>query len=440
MLGAFIEGAGAHGLDPAHYRLPPDVAAMDDEAVRMRALRLARDLRDGRVAPREADPHWYLTERREPLEARLAEALAAGRLEAFLEDLPPPHAEYRALQAALLRLTRHEALTRVASGAEIIPWSDDPRWPDVLSRLQQEGHLQPALRADRAAVAEAIRAFQRGQGLAEDGRIGRLTLVALGEGLAERRARIVANMERWRWMPRLLPRRHVLVNIAVQQLHVIVDGAESLAMPVVVGRVGTPTPSFSAQIAGFIVNPPWTIPAGIARDEILPRLKRDPRYLETHEIRLLNGPVDDPHGLGIDWRALPRGRFGYVLQQAPGPANPLGAVRFEMPNPHDIFLHDTPAREGFTRQVRALSHGCIRLSDAVALTEHLAGLPAGAFADLLEEARSGDVSERVPLPEPVGVFIVYLTAIPGVGDELRFAPDIYGRDASLVAALARYGE
>ncbi|MCW5730199.1 MAG: L,D-transpeptidase family protein [Alphaproteobacteria bacterium] len=433
VLRAAVAEARAHGLDPRDYPLPESGAGGSVGGAL--ALRLASDLRDGRIAPAEGDPRWYLAEQREPLADGLKQALASGRLAAFLEDQPPPHAEYRALRAALARLDQGGALTPVAPGAEIVPWSGDPRWPDVISRLMQEGHLAPAARDEPAAVAQAILDFQGAQGLATDGRIGPRTLAALGENREMRRARIVANMERWRWMPRQIPRYHVMVSVAEQSLRVVQDGTVPLAMPVVIGRVATPTPSFAARISGLVINPAWNIPTGIARNEILPRLRRDPAYLAKHEMRLLNGPPDDPHGLGIDWRALPSGRFPYLLQQAPGPANPLGAVRFDMPNPHDIFLHDTPLRAAFARQDRALSHGCVRLSDAAALAELLAGLPPGAFAELLAEARARGASENRPLARAVPVFVVYLTAFADEAGQIRFAPDIYGRDARLMAAL-----
>lgn len=436
-----ISGGAAFGLLPRAYGLPaPDDAAVADLVTTRVALRFAHDLRDGRVAPTEGDPDWHIVEDRPDLQAQLHAAHAGGALDAFFRGLAPTSPEFAPLAEALVRYRAMGAATSGAAGfpasANGIVEPGDARWSALVARLRAEGFIGPDETSPTAAEVEAaIRAFQGISGLAVDGRAGPMTQRALAEPVARRAGRIAAALERLRWMPRRMPARHVYVSIPAQFADLMENGRGISPSSVVIGERRHPTPSFRAAISGFVLNPPWNVPATIAAREILPRLKRDPGHLERNDIRIV-GRDHDLHGHGIDWTTYRTGHFPFRLRQEPGPLNPLGLIRFDMPNPHDTYLHDTPLRSAFRRADRALSHGCIRLEDAIGLAAAIAGEDRAAFEARARLARERGETVRHALSSPVPVFVVYRSV--GIDDQgrVRFASDPYGRDEKLAVKLA----
>ena len=185
------------------------------------------------------------------------------------------------------------------------------------------------------------------------------------------------NLERWRWLPRRLESRHLVVNAADATMAVIEDGRVRLASRVVVGDELHPTPVVRSELGAIVFNPTWTVPTSIVVDEFLPKLRANPRFLADNDIVILDRR-EDPYGLAIDWTAVPTTRFPFRLQQRPGGWNPLGRMRFATPNRFDVYLHDTPLPELFQRDDRALSHGCVRVERARELAALvLAGQPTG---------------------------------------------------------------
>jgi murein L,D-transpeptidase YcbB/YkuD len=177
------------------------------------------------------------------------------------------------------------------------------------------------------------------------------------------------------------------------------------------------------------------VPASIAGNEILPKLRRDSAYLEKNDMILLDGPAGDPHGRTVDWRRVPAGRFPYRVRQRPGPNNPLGLAKLEMANNFGVYLHDTPGKGTFTRSERNLSHGCIRVEEILPLAElALSGLGMFESQDLTAAIASGE-TRTLPLPVPIAVYAAYWTVLAGPDGAAHFRPDIYGRDRALVTAL-----
>jgi murein L,D-transpeptidase YcbB/YkuD len=175
------------------------------------------------------------------------------------------------------------------------------------------------------------------------------------------------------------------------------------------------------------------VPRSIAAGEILPQLRRNPLYLAANEMRILERP-DDPHGRSIDWSRVPRAGFPFTLRQAPGPRNPLGRIKFDVPSRYDVYLHDTPERAWFARPERWRSHGCIRLAGA----RELAALLLGWDAAAVEAAIAAGETQRQPIP-PVRLVIAYLTAFVDAAGEVQFRPDVYGRDGAAQLAAAPAG-
>jgi len=442
--------AWSHGLDPADYAveleeaslaLPGDTsaAARRDLAMSATALRFVADLHSGRLVPRDLGRSWGIETPAFDAAMALAEAMRSGELPQWAAALAPPHAAYARLMEALQRhrtIAERGGWTTVDSaGGTIDP--GDPRMPALRQRLALGGDLAPEAVSD-ADVAAGLRRFQARHGLVPDGRAGSKTLAALNVPVEERIAQIVANLERWRRLPRQFPAYHVAVNAADQTVELVEDGATVLRLRTVVGDPKHQTPEAQARITAVTFNPPWNIPTSIARKEILPKLRRNPTYLRDNDMVVRNGLPEDPHGLGIDWRAF-GGRFPYLLQQRPGAKNALGVTKLEMPNRFDVYLHDTPSKTLFARPERYFSHGCIRVQDVRALADRLlaatgATIPAAAQA----AAERGD-TVSIPLPRPVPVFLLYLTAFVDPDGTVHFRRDAYGRDARIVAALAARG-
>jgi murein L,D-transpeptidase YcbB/YkuD len=205
-------------------------------------------------------------------------------------------------------------------------------------------------------------------------------------------------------------------------------------MRIVAGKAFTPTPVFSDRIVGVLVNPPWNVPESIAVGEYLPELRKDPRALERHGLRLLEAGGGEPREVDpstVDWSGVAEDSFPFRLRQDPGPDNALGRLKFELTNEFHIYLHDTPATHLFGRSERGLSHGCIRVERPV----ELAGAILGAAQRALEEALAQPEERKLPVDPPVAVHILYWTAWVDDGGNLRFAPDLYGFDADQMAAL-----
>lgn len=243
-----------------------------------------------------------------------------------------------------------------------------------------------------------------------------------------------ANMERWRWLPHPLEADRIMVNAADASLELWLGGKQVLTSKVIVGRPANRTPMLRAEDAGVTLNPPWNVPHSIAVKEMLPKLKRNRHYLEHENIVLLNGPPGDPHGLTVDWRAIKAGSFPYRLQQLPGKDNALGQIKLELPNRFDVYLHDTPAKSLFARDKRALSHGCVRVQQILPLASYALAADAATLASIQETIASGE-TRYLPLKRKLPVYFLYWTAFPGPDGAIQYRPDIYGRDARLIAAL-----
>jgi murein L,D-transpeptidase YcbB/YkuD len=245
---------------------------------------------------------------------------------------------------------------------------------------------------------------------------------------------IAANMERWRWLPPTLEPDRIVINAADAQLQLWLGGKMVLASRVIVGRPSNPTPILRAEGAGLTVNPPWTVPHSIAVREILPKLKRNHAWLASQDMVLLNGPDGDPQGLHVNWRAIRAGTFPYQIRQYPGPRNPLGRIKIELPNRFDVYLHDTPGKSAFDRPARDVSHGCVRVEQILPLASYALAADLSAVEQITQAIDRGE-TKYLPLSKKLPVYFLYWTAFAGSDGELEFRPDIYGRDKRLIAAM-----
>ncbi|MBE0567311.1 MAG: L,D-transpeptidase family protein, partial [Krumholzibacteria bacterium] len=288
------------------------------------------------------------------------------------------------------------------------------------------------------ALAAAVGAFQRRHGLAADGIIGPQTLAALNVPADQRALQVTLNLERWRWLPREPGPRHLLVNIPDFSLALVEDGVPTLTMRAVVGRPDRPTPVVSGLMQWLVINPGWSVPQKLAREDLLPKLAADPGYLLDRGFRVYAdwrpGAAEiDP--AGVDWRAIDPLHLGFKFFQAPGPRNPLGRVKFMFPNDFSVYIHDTDQRGVFAQDQRCFSAGCVRIEAPDDLLQRLA-LRGNAPAEAaVQTAMAGNKSVGLALAEALPVHLVYLTAWVETDGTLQFRRDCYGYDGDLAAAL-----
>lgn len=381
-------------------------------------LTYARHLADGRSNPDRPLAGAHSGESGPALETRLQWALETQNIAATLNALLPPQPEYARLRQALMHYRRAVA----AGGWPPLPAGlrKGDRHPHVRSlraRLQVTGDLPWSPGDDEnlfdSTVEQAVLALQKRQSFGVTGVVNGETLAFFNVPAHTRARQVAHNMERWRWLPHDLGNRHVLVNIPAFTLDVLEEGQSTLSMRVVVGKPSWPTPVLSAVMTQVIFSPTWTIPQSIMREEILPLLRQNPGYLAQRNMKIIKS----------DSSSVP-----FVVRQAPGPKNPLGGVKFLLPNRHQIYLHDTPSRALFAKPVRAFSHGCIRLERPLDLAEHILRGVRPWSRERIQAAAGKTVSRFVSLPSPIPVHLTYRTVAVREDGTLFFRPDIYSHD------------
>lgn len=459
-----LETAHARGLQDGDYEaatirsrpggLRSSVAqAQFDLALSVVAVRFLSDLHFGRATPQAAGFHLEVPPARLDLAAALVQLSTTASPETVLDGVEPPFVHYRLLRGALARyreLARDAGLHRLPPlPARSLKPGDTYAGAAALRRLLLAlGDLpaDPAHAADPfidPQLVAAIERFQRRHGLTVDGIIGKRTYAELTRPLAARVRQIELTLERWRWLPHF-EQPPVIVNIPQFRLfafHTRVDREEEImSMDVIVGQSfpRSRTPVFSEEIRQVVFRPYWDVPHSITVREMLPALARNPDYFARNGLEIVRGPGDDAVRVPItpeNVAALATGSLR--LRQRPGPDNSLGLVKFVMPNAFNVYLHATPAHALFGESRRAFSHGCIRVRDPVALAEHVFHEQPQPWSRerIAQAMREGPDSQRVALPRPVRVFVVYGTAVATEAGDVLFFDDIYGHDRRLEALL-----
>ena len=433
--------AASEGLRPSDYLTPAlDVNSVGSDPAKMAALetafsaatmRYATHIYTGRIEPLSIDPNLDIQPKQLDQSALMLELASSDDPAAVLAKLEPTHPEFLALKAKLASFDAAPAdrPITIANGKTLKPGMSDPRVPTLRQRLELPA--MDGLVYDEALVT-AIKTFQLGAGLEDDGVLGPATLTALNGGVPVTREDILANMERWRWMPRDLGQFNVFVNIPEYRLTINRDGAETYATRVVVGSTKNQTPIFSDNIRHIVVNPYWNVPSSIIKNEIAPKTRNNPGYIASQNMELIyQGNVVSAYQ--VNWAAV-GDTFPFRVRQKPGPGNSLGQIKFLFPNKHDVYLHDTPSKSLFNRAFRAASHGCVRVQNpmefAAALTANETNIDRASL-----EAMFGP-SERWVNPErQVPVHLAYFTVRVGADGELRSYADVYGHNAKLIKAM-----
>ncbi|HEY0938635.1 MAG TPA: L,D-transpeptidase family protein [Steroidobacter sp.] len=420
-----------------------------DRDLSQRASRFATHLRYGRVNPRQAG--FDLPARTVTMDEDIIAKLAhSNDVEAALSALEPTPAPYRMLKQALARYRqlsdeRLEPLPALATRA--VRHGEAYADAELLRRrLTMLGDLPADAAPGDAKVfdeplVQALKSFQTRHGLLADGILGKQTHAALNVPLQRRVRQIELSLERWRWLNGM-PRPDIVINVPQYMLYALPragrPGETLLEIPVIVGRTRDRTPLFTSSIKEVVFNPYWDVPRSIMRNELLPKIRKNPSYLRRNHYEIVQGASDNaavqeptPEAIA----GLEEGKFR--LRQRPGPDNALGPVKFIMPNPYSIRLHGTSEPGLFQLPERAFSHGCIRVSDPAALAEYvLVNAPGDWNSETVATALCGTEPRRVVLDVPVRVLVFYATAAATTSRGMLFSADVYGLDARLEKLLA----
>lgn len=457
---AVLEAAKVHGLDPADYFIDKIHKYWDgksttavvrrDILLTLGMMRYVADQQEGRMEPHKIDPELFASSRDVEVDwgPLMKTAFEAPDMSSFLAQQAPPFLQYSELMKKLMAyriLAANGGWPPVSEGETLKPGVEDQRVLRVKNRLAITGDLAGENKDGAVfdtALEAAVKRFQKRHNLSSDGVVGNQTLAAMNVSIESKIDQIILNMERYRWLKRTrMKDRLVAVNIAGFEAIAGKSGAIEVRMPVIVGKTYHKTPVFSDTIKYVVFNPYWTQPPSIARDETLPKLKKDPHYLAKKNMRLFQGWGSDSPELDpttIDWHKVSKKNMNrYRVRQDPGPNNALGTLKIIFPNPHNVYLHDTPTHSLFKKEHRAFSHGCIRMDRPAEMASWvLGGDEKGWGLARVNEIIASRKRQVAVLDQPVPVYILYRTVFVNPEDDrLYFYADVYGRDKLLSTAL-----
>ncbi len=450
-----IKSADDHGLPGSRYKgdelkalvktakSPRDRGRLEVEFSR-RFLDLATSMQTGTLVPKRVISE---IKRDVPLRDRssylvnFAKSSPAG----FFRALPPKSPEYTRLMKAKMTLERQlgkGGWGPTVPAKSLKPGASGPAVVALRNRLIAMGYLRrSASQTYDADLQKAVQRFQGDNGLSADGVAGAGTMAELNKGVDDRLRAVIVAMERERWMnlPQGRGKRHILVNLTDFTARIIDNNRETFRTRSVIGATDRDrrSPEFSDVMEFMVINPTWNVPRSITVKEYLPMLKRNPNA--AGHLRIVDARGRTVSRSAVNFNSYTAKTFPFNLKQPPSDGNALGLVKFMFPNKYNIYLHDTPSKSLFNREVRAFSHGCIRLADpfdfAYALLAKQTNDPKGVFHAHLKTGQES----VVPLEEPVPVHLIYRTAFTTAKGGVEYRRDIYGRDATIWKALAREG-
>ena len=448
----FIAHSVNHGLNPNDYHqdllqhLEPNgnksEAHLFDLMLTDGLLKLIRDISTGRLNPVIADPKWYIPRQQFNTAEFLQHALSTDHFKTHLNSLIPASDQYRQLTAATTRyqnIVNHGGWSKIPETPELQTGQSHQNIPFIRDRLAIEGNtFTPEPELDNyfdKKLKQAVQQFQRRHSLKTDGIIGPAIIRAMNISAVERLQQIKINLERLRWLPDDLGERYIMVNLANYRLTAIDNNQTKLDMRVIVGKTKRPTPSFSSKMTHVVLNPRWYVPNKLARLDLLPKQQSNPDYFDHYHFRVFdnkNGNRTEVDPDSIDWHALTRQQFPYSLVQDPGKKNALGRLKFILPNPWKIYLHDTPSKSLFNHTQRNFSAGCIRVEDPLALA--IFSMTDNNTRQSLLDMINSDSNHSAKLEQPVSVYAIYAT-VWFDENELIFSPDSYQRDQKMAKYL-----
>ncbi len=398
----------------------------------------------GKLNPVTVDAEWFAERRGADFVAILERAMEQQSVAHSLRALLPQQEGYARLKSALvyqLSLAKPEPEIAIEVKGILRQGMTHESIPLIKNRLIDLGFLNKGTLDSPIfdkALYNAVIQFQTQYGLAADGLIGPSTLSLITMSSDKIVQLLQVNMERWRWLPQNLGKTYVIVNIANFSLDVVKNYETQFSMRVIVGRSYRRTPVFSDQIRYLVVNPRWDVPHIIATKDILPQVRKDISYINRMNFSIFQGwgsnaQLIDP--AEVNWELLSEKKFPYRLQQAPGPLNALGQIKFMFPNPHSVYLHDTPKRELFKESLRTFSSGCIRVEQPILLADFLLEHSGTGTKGLLQPMIDSGIEQQLKLKQTIPIHILYWTAWVDDQGQLHIRHDVYDRDTRVAQAL-----
>jgi L,D-transpeptidase YcbB len=454
----FLKRSDDEGLDSQRYdideitslwptKVPASLARLDT-LLTYNLVKYIHDINFGRIRPALSNFSEFSDgeEINFDVVAAVNSALNTPDLKAYLTSLAPAHHYYRDLKAALSvyrAIASSGGWQHIPQGKTIHPGEKDARLSYICKRLVSPG-ISPILPPENNVYSpdlqKAVKRFQWLNGIDSDGVIGPNTLAVMNIPVSRLVEQIIVNMARWRWQAHVLGDKYVMINIANYNLTAFNNHVMVLNFPVIIGQLQHQTPVFSDSIKYIEFNPFWNITPGIAKNEELPNLRKNPRYLVDRHVRLFDGweaGAIELDSTKMDWQKITRARIAsFRLRQDPGPWNALGRIKFGFPNKYSIYMHDTPTKDLFSRNKRDFSHGCIRLSNPLALAIFaLQDQGRGWTKEKVESYYYSDKRMIIRLKPPLPVHITYQTTWVDKDGLIHFNRDIYARDEKLYKAL-----
>ncbi|TGQ72616.1 murein L,D-transpeptidase [Mesorhizobium sp. M00.F.Ca.ET.186.01.1.1] len=449
--------AASYGLTPADYTVdvPAATSSATDDAAKVkelvrfemalsaRVLRYAHDAQNGRVEPNRMTGYYDFPAKPLDMAGVLKTLAHTQEVRTYLESRHPQNAEYQALRVEL------EALQASAENEIVVdpklllkPGETSPELPKLLTLISRNlddemggtyGEMLSRLATSEVYVPELvplIKAVQVKEGMKGDGVIGPRTVALLaGTSKADRLLKVQVALEELRWLPSDLGSPRVFINQPAFTASYIDNGEEKLKTRVVVGRVTNQTAFFYNQIKQVDFHPYWGVPQSIIVNEMLPRLRNDPGYLDRAGYEVTDSRGNRIPSSAVDWGAY-GSNIPYSVRQQPSEANALGELKILFPNKHAIYMHDTPQKSFFKQDMRALSHGCVRLQDPRGMAAAVLGTSVDYVAEKLRHGHSTeDVTRKIP------VYVAYFTAWPDMSGKVEYFNDVYDRDTRLKQAL-----
>jgi murein L,D-transpeptidase YcbB/YkuD len=453
-----IAGSAEEGLIPDDYHLqaisrygheletaPSRAKLLEYDLLLSDALMLlAQHKRHGKVNPREVEERLNLDSPapRPSLMDTFLTALRTATVRKALDELEPAHPAYASLKRALSRYRKiagSGGWQPVPPGPSLKPGMRHERVQALRARLAVTGDLtwesaHPLFYDE--VLAGAVRAFQTRHHLEADGIAGKATLAAMNIPVADRISQIRVNLERARWVMHDMPAANIVIDIAGFNLQYYHQGRLVWKTRVMVGEPFNQTPVFRSAITYLVLNPTWTIPPDILKNETVPRILTEKDYLAKQRLRVLTASGEEVDPTTVPWGQYLGKRPPYTLRQDAGPDNALGLIKFIFPNPYHVYLHDTPSKSLFDKARRAFSHGCIRVQHPLDLGKMLIANDPGnpTSAARFDQVLASGKTSTIFLKEPLPIFLMYLTANAENG-QVQFMPDLYQRDRGILDAL-----
>ena len=449
-----LEQSYSHGLNPIHYHTdiikeyldlkePTSQQLAEMDVITTIALTsYAHDLSNGRYEPQLIDPNWQLDA---PSNAwkELLYLESATDMVNYLPLLAPRHPHYQILQKWLVYyqdIAAKEKDIRIDPGSLLSIGEEGPRVAQLRARLVQLGDIRFSTRKVNEEefdirLKEALIRFQRRHHITADGSAGSETVEMLNVPLETRAKQIAYNLERWRWLPSELEPNRVWVDLTNYTVDMHLNG-ELTSMKAVIGKPSRKTPVFKGLMTYMVTNPTWRVPHRIARENLLPKLQKDPNYLSKQGYKVysswsIGAKELDP--TKIDWNSIEESKLSYRFEQEPDEGNALGQYKFMFPNKNAIYLHDTPAKHLFRETDRAFSSGCVRLEKPDEFAREITK-GSKSFNEMTKTLKSASNSV-ISLPTYIPVYLVYFTVVPNANGMPKFRHDVYERDPLMEEAM-----